>query len=695
MPRPVRRAVVAAALAAALAVPVCAPLAHAAPPGAAAAAVAAVDTGLLGDVTFSVPPGTFRGEVSVALGTSVAGAQVRYTTDGSAPTASSPVYSAPLRLTRSTEVRAQAFVGGTATGAPAAAQYVATAVTDAHDLPVLLVDSFGRGAVGDDYHPAAVMEFQPGDGTTSLTAAPTLVGRTGYRLRGQSSRMFDKKPYRLELWDAEGDDLDLPFFGMPAESDWVLRGPFADKSLIREALVLDIGRELGLAVPRYRLVEVYVNDDAAPVAADDYRGVYLLLETVKNQKNRLDLKKLDADDVAPPAVEGGYVLKFEWMATEGTTLRCTGAAATCWRDLEVHDPDDLVPQQQAWITQYVQRVHDVLHSPGRADPTTGYPSLIEVDSFVDLVVVNELSRNMDAYYRSVYLYKDRGGKLTAGPLWDYDLTFGVGGYFGNDQVAGWQYQQTRQTVATDWFSVLMADPAFANRVRARWQELRRGPLSDAALRTRVAELSAEVENAAARNVRRYPNLTTRMVGPFITSTTGTWRGQVQEVQDWALRRAAWLDGTQAWGAPATPVPTPTPSPTATATPRPTATATVTPRPTPTATPRPTTTATPTAAPAGCTATFRAASRWPGGLQGEVTVTAGSSALAGWTVGLALPAGASLQQSWNATVSGTGGALQARDAGWNGALRPGASTTFGFLLSTASGDGTPTLTCTAR
>ncbi|WP_255449009.1 CotH kinase family protein [Cellulomonas sp. JZ18] len=325
MPRPVRRAVVAAALTGALALPVAtaqaaAPRAAVAP-GVAPAAVAPaavapaavapaavapadVDTGLLGDITFSVPPGTFRGEVSVALGTTVAGALVRYTTDGSAPTASSPAYSAPLRLTRSTEVRAQAFVAGAPTGAPGAAQYVATAVSDPHDLPVLLVDSFGGGVVGDAYHRAAVMEFQPGGGTTSLAAEPTLVGRTGYRLRGQSSRMFDKKPYRLELWDAEGDDLDLPFFGMPAESDWVLRGPFADKSLVREALVLDIGRELGLDVPRYRFVEVYVNDDASPVAADDYRGVYLLLETIKNQKNRLDLKKLDADDVSAPAVEG-------------------------------------------------------------------------------------------------------------------------------------------------------------------------------------------------------------------------------------------------------------------------------------------------------------------------------------------------------------------------------------------------------
>src|SRR5690606_5636353 len=163
-------------------------------------------------------------------------------------------------------------------------------------------DSFGKGAVNDDYHTSAVIELQPQGGATTLTADPALVTRAGYRLRGQSSRMFDKKPYRLELWDNEDDDNDLPFFGLPAEADRVLRGPFADKSLVREALLLDLGREMGLHTPRYRLVEVYVNDDAQPVAADDYRGVYMLEETIKNQKNRLDLKKLDPEDVTSPRI---------------------------------------------------------------------------------------------------------------------------------------------------------------------------------------------------------------------------------------------------------------------------------------------------------------------------------------------------------------------------------------------------------
>ncbi|MCM0639162.1 CotH kinase family protein [Cellulomonas wangsupingiae] len=681
----------AAVLACALAVPLTAPAAAAGAPAPTTAVAAATDAEPTADVTFSVSSRAFTGTLQVTLGTSVSGAQVRYTTDGSAPTASSPVASGPLSLTRSTEVRAQAFVDGTASGEPASAQYVATSVTTTHDLPVLVLDSFGKGAVGDDYHASAVVELQPSGGTTSLTATPALVTRAGYRLRGQSSRMFDKKPYRLELWDDAGDDADLPFFGMPAESDWVLRGPFADKSLVREALVYDLGREMGLHTPRYRLVEVYVNDDAQPVAANDYRGVYMLEETIKNQKNRLDLKKLDPQDVTPPKVEGGYIVKFEWLAAEQPLVPCTGASA-CWSDLEVHDPDDLVPAQLDYIAGYVGRVNDAIHSANRADPATGYPSLIDVGSFVDLVIVNELSRDMDAYYRSQYFYKDRGGLLTAGPLWDFDLTFGVGGYFQNEQVSGWQYQQSRQNPPTDWFTVLMNDPAFVNRVRTRWQELRRGTLADASLRSHLSTLTAPLGGAAARNFQRWPNLSTQMIGPFITPTAGTWTGQVDQLRDWMLRRAAWLDTTAAWGGPVTPLPTPTASPT----PSPTPTASPTTSPTPTASPTPSVTPSPSATPGGqaCTAAFRAVSTWPGGFQGEVTVTAGARALTGWTVTLGLPAGVGVNQAWNATLTGSGPGLTARNVAWNGALAAGATTTFGFIGSASGTLGTPTPTCAA-
>ena len=214
----------------------------------------------------------------MTLASSVAGAEIRYTTDGQAPTASSGVYTTAVQLTRTAQIRAQAFVNGTATGSPGTALYVANTVTTAHDLPVLALDSYGQGQPNqDDWMDVSVLQFDPVNGSTSLAATPTIAARAGFDLRGQSSALFDKKQYRLELRDNQDDDLDWPLLGMPADSDWVLLGPYDDKSLIRNAFMYGLGRDMGLQAPRFAFAEVYVNTDAQPISASDYVGVYMVV----------------------------------------------------------------------------------------------------------------------------------------------------------------------------------------------------------------------------------------------------------------------------------------------------------------------------------------------------------------------------------------------------------------------------------
>ena len=629
---------------------------------------------LVGDINFSAPSGTFQGSLAVSLSTAISGAQIRYTTDGQPPTAASPVYSAALSLTRTTQVRAQAFTGGAATGEPGAAVYVARSFDAQHDLPLMVIDDYGRGKPGREYVDAATMVYDTAGGRTSLAATPSVATRSGIHLRGQSSAMFEKAPYRLELRDSVDDDADHPMLGMPSDSDWVLRGPFSDKSLVREALVYDLGREMGLPAPRYRFVELYLNVDAQPVAANDYQGVYMLVETIKNSKDRLDLKQLDSDDTTLPKITGGYIVKFEWLAAEEPTLKCIGAAATCWNYLEVHDPSPLNQQQRDWLTQYFQQFHDMLHSSRVRDPQTGYRAAIDVPSWVDLVILNEFSREMDSYLRSTYLYKDREGPLFAGPLWDYDLTFGSGGFFANEQVAGWQHQQTRTPIANDWFQILLADPAFQQDLRTRWQSLRRGLLADSALNARVDALTAPLTAAAQRNFQKWPNLSTRMIGPFITDTSPTWAGQVQVMRSWMTRRAAWLDGASAWGGATTPPPSSPP-----------------PSSPPPSSPPP---SSPPPAGAGCTAVYSQTGQWQGGFQGEVRVTAGAARINGWSVALTFANGQRISQTWNATSSTAGATVTARNESYNGALAPAASTTFGLLGSWSGSNAPPTVTCTA-
>ncbi|RKN40151.1 spore coat protein CotH [Streptomyces hoynatensis] len=498
---------------------------------------------LTGDITFSAPSGTFQGELSVTLGSTVAGAEIRYTTDGQLPTASSLLYTGALRLTATTQLRARPFSGGAPAGEPGTALYVARSFDATGDLPLMVMDAYGAGKPGREYADVATLLTDPQGGTASLSATPTVATRAGFHLHGQSSATFAKTPYRLELWDNEDDDADYPMAGMPADSDWVLRGPFSDKSLIRDALVYSLGRDMGMAAPRFSFVELYLNLDGGPLASADYQGVYMLVETIKNSSDRLDLHQLEESDVSLPEISGGYIFEFEWLAAEEPTLTCTGAAATCWQYLEVSDPSPLNTQQRAWLTQYVQQFHDALHGQNPSDPQTGYPAYIDVDSFADQIILNELSRNMDAYVRSTYFYKDRDEKIVAGPLWDYDLTFGTGGYFQNQQIQGWQFEQTRQPVGDDWYLRLMNDPAFVQRLDARWRDLRQGLLSDASLGERIDALTAPLTAAAQRNFQKWPNLSDLFVGPFLTPTAATWQGQVQYLRDWLTQRAAWLDSS--------------------------------------------------------------------------------------------------------------------------------------------------------
>jgi hypothetical protein len=606
---------------------------------------------LSGDIVFSVPSGTFQGEVTVSLSTTVSGAQIRYTTNGQLPTTSSTVYGAPLRFTATTQLRAQAFVNGTATGQPGTALYIARSFNASHDLPLVVVDAYGQGKPGREYVDAATMVF---DAPASLASAPAVATRAGVRLRGQSSATFEKAPYRLEFWDNANGDADHAVLGMPADSDWVLRGPFTDKALIRDAFVYGLGRDMGIPAPRFAFVEFYLNTDASPLTASDYQGVYLIVETIKNSKDRLDLKQLEEEDTTLPKIQGGYIFKFEWMAAEEPILPCTGPAATCWNYLEVEDPSPLNTQQRAWLTQHLQQFHDLMHSPGYADPQTGYRAWIDVRSFVNQLIIYEVSREMDAYLRSAYFHKDRETKIFAGPLWDYDLSFGVGGFFNNTQTAGWQYQQTRQPQANDWWQLLMRDPAFVADVKARWRELRQGVLSNAALNARIDSLASPLTNAAQRNFQRWPNLSSPQVGFFQTPTAPTWQGQVQAMRTWLTQRVSWLDSAAGFGGGTATTPPPSSS--------------------------------------GCTATYAVTSQWTGGFQGEVRVTAGSAPITGWTGTWTNATGPRVSQAWNATITSSGTAVTARNVSYNGALGAGASTTFGFVGSWTGSNAVPALTC---
>jgi hypothetical protein len=338
------------------------------------------------------------------------------------------------------------------------------------------------------------------------------------------------------------------------------------------------------------------------------------------------------------------------------------------------EPDNPQPEQQAWITSYVQKFHNSLRSGNPSNAQTGYPAYIDVDSFVDRIIHNELAREGDSYIRSTHFFKDRGGKLTAGPLWDYDLGydavpmtgFGMPGMPATSAVEGWQYQpmgfgMPGMSSGVDWFQKLMADPAFLAKVKARWQTLRRGVMSDAQLTSRLNALSAPLASAAKRNFQRWPILNTGRVGMFTTQTSSSWEQQLQIMRTFLTQRAAWLDSSAGWGSGSVPPPTGPP------------------------------TTNPPPGGRACSATIARAESWGDRFNSTVTVRAGNAAITSWTVVVRLTPPQSIQNTWNGTFAWNSGTSQLTvQSSGNGNLAAGATTSFGFTTMTSGNTTLPAI-----
>jgi hypothetical protein len=541
-------------------------------------------------VTFSAQSRTFKDAFSVTLSTSISGAVIRYTTDGQNPASSSNLYAGAINIASTTRLIAAAFVGGTMQGFPSSAVYIkmdSAFQSTTHNLPVILLDSYGSGTLPTSdprpYVDAAYLAFDPADYGGSFTLSPTAptpsaASISALHIHGNSSSMFDKKSYRLEMRHETVEDRDCPMFGMPEDSDWVLIGPYADKTLIHNNFVYELGRDLDMAASRIKLVEVYVNLNGGALANSHYQGVYQLVETIKNSKNRLDLKQLHAGDLASPTITGGYIFRLEWLNPSPPEIQCPAGALNCWNYLYVVDPDDwpdkdmaatsnpkpayLTHPQYLYLQNRLKSFNDAINGANYADPTTGYPAYIDEQSFIDTLILNELTRSFDGMVRSQYFHKQRDkagetAKIFAGPLWDFDLIAGVGFVFNNIDSTlpndNFQYNANASRISqtATWFPKffsLIADrnSNFSKHFRTRWNTLRQpgGFLSNSSMNARIDALAEGLGNAAIRNFAKWNILNTSPIpsGPaFKSPKTSTWPEQIPLMKSWLNSRAAWLD----------------------------------------------------------------------------------------------------------------------------------------------------------
>ena len=308
------------------------------------------------------------------------------------------------------------------------------------------------------------------------------------RIRGNSSRFFDKPNYRIVLIDEGGENNPLPLLGMQPHSEWALHGPFLDKTLMRNYMWMNIAAEVmgpGHFVPEVRFFELILNGE--------YQGLYVLMETARVAHYRVNLNRHRED---MPTTS--FLTRFD--STSNNDGRRINIFMTYTYRLESRNTIEVLYPAYIWQTDDVQdyiartisTAEWLIYTPNIIWSPRYHERYIDINSFINFYIINEFVANNDLWQGSTFLHKDvRSGQIVAGPVWDFNnimdnffLTLPVDEFLLADR---------------GWFSRLMACPYFTDRVIRRWHDLRRHTLSEERLVKYMYEVEVWLGSAIERN----------------------------------------------------------------------------------------------------------------------------------------------------------------------------------------------------
>lgn len=408
-------------------------------------------------------------------------------------------------------------------------------------LPIISIDTQGKSIVDDPKIEAVMGVIYNGPGMRNAVsdAFNHFYGKIGIETRGESSLTQPKNNYRFETRTATGENLNFPLLGLPAENDWILYGPYIDKSLLRNVLIFHLARQTGRYVSRTVLCELLLNGE--------YRGVYILMEKIKQDDNRVSIAKLKPGDVSGSELTGGYIIRMD--KTDVGTVSFSSGVQWLGRakvTLQYYEPagDVITSQQKTYLSGFIKNFENSLVSSGFANPETGYHHYIDVGSFVDFMLSNEMALEVDRYRFSTYLHKEKdtdGDKLHAGPLWDADRGIGNDVHWPYGQLGDvWQYNYGTVTNGRCyWWERLMQDSYFQNVAATRWSMLRKNALSDVSVQQYIDSMVTVLEEPQERNFQVWP-----VMGVQLYQNTFVGKNYAEEIDyltSWLRNRLVWMD----------------------------------------------------------------------------------------------------------------------------------------------------------
>lgn len=470
-----------------------------------------------------------------------AGTVVRYTTDGSLPTATSPVWAGPRVLSnQAVQVRVRAFAPGLLDGRPRTEMYLPLSPTVARftsDVPVLIIHDFNQGRPPASTRiPAFFQVFEPGtNGIVVLTNAPAMAAAAAISVRGSSTEGLPKASLRVEFQDEFGNDRARSFLGMPAEADWVLYGAnLFEPVLMHNPFMHDLSRDIGRYSPRNRFCEVFlVTSGTNAIPYSSYNGVYVAMERIETGNDRVDIGTLEPENLTAPSVTGGYLMKVDRLDPGDSGIYAAGLVFGMVEPKESELRDPARAPQMTYIQSYMNAFGDALNGTAYMDPVKGYRAYVDVPSWIDHHLLNVLAFNVDGLRLSAYFGKQRGGLLEFGPLWDFDRALGsTDGRDANPRVWTSQVGDRGTPFFTfSWWGRMFTDPEFWQAYIDRYQELRRGYFGTLAVNARIDALANVVRRAAARDWARWG----------ASPRTASYQGEVNMMKSWLRSRLEFMD----------------------------------------------------------------------------------------------------------------------------------------------------------
>ena len=477
-----------------------------------------------------------------------------------------------------------------------------------YDLPIIFVDTKQKCLDNKvtEKIPATMRVLDGATNNVADSAKGTLYD-IGIKVRGQSSAMFPKPGYSIEVREYKDKDtssVDVSLFGLPPADDWVLHGPYVDKSMLRNSLAYWLFRQAGRYAPRTKHFDLYINGV--------YRGVYVLVEKIKRGKYRVDISKLKETDIAGDSLTGGYLWAFDKVGTNtgggGSNnqggIEAEGFNTSDGLNVILHYPKkaNIQKQQEEYLKKYLNDLEALFKNGKNGD---GFDKYVDLGSAVDYVLHQEVTNNGDSYWCSFFLHKPKNktnkdgvyteGKVTLGPPWDFNLAMSNGGmmYGGGNS---WQIESSSKAPqqgggggmwgggmwgggmgslkAPNWLVQMWKRSDYQNELKKRWAELRSGVWHTKVMDAYLDSMKTYLTKAAERNFKRWPNLgqnsgqgdtdpqpmkycngsgSSGMKMGMGGNNANTWEGEVEHLRTKMKERMQWMDQKLGFTEPAAPV----------------------------------------------------------------------------------------------------------------------------------------------